>query len=147
MLIDTKYLGKVQIEDEKIIQFESGLPGFNDETKFVILDIPGNELMQILQSIQTPDLAFIVTNPHYYYKNYTFKLDEPIIDSLNIQEEKNIVILAIMTIQEPFHLSTINLQAPIIINSKNKQAKQYILPYDQYEMKAAISFPMEEKGV
>ncbi len=147
MRIETKYLGEVQIEESKLIHFKSGLPGFNDETKFVILDIPGNELMQILQSIQTPDLAFIVTNPHYYYKDYIFKLDEHIIETLNIQEEEDLVILTIMTVQDPVHCSTINLQAPLIINSKNKQAKQYILSHDQYEMKATISFPTKEKGV
>lgn len=148
MLIDTKYLGEMEIDRNKIIHFTSGLPGFPEENKFVILDIPRNDLLQILQSVQTPSLAFFVTNPHHFYQNYEFTLDEHIIEHLHIENKNEIVILAIMTIQDPFHLSTINLQAPLIINSRNKRAKQYILPPDTYEMKAKISLPhAEEKGV
>lgn len=144
MLVETKYLGELEVDEEKIIHFASGLPGFLDEKKFAVLDIPGNELLQILQSIQTPNLAFFVTNPHYFYESYEFKLDEHIIDALQITEEKEIVILSIMTIKDPFHTSTINLQAPIIINSKKKSGKQYILNDEKYTMKAKISLPTTE---
>jgi|SRR5690625_330230 len=148
MVIQTKYLGEMEIVEDKIIYFESGLPGFSNENKFVILDIPGNDMIQILQSIQTAELAFMVTNPHYFYQNYHFKLDEHIIETLQITEEKDIVVLSIMTIQEPFHLSTINLQAPLLINLQNKRAKQFILPHDTYEVKAKISSPaINERGV
>jgi|SRR5690625_1312548 len=148
MIIETKYLGKMEIDKANIIFFESGLPGFKDENKFVILDIPENEVMQILQSVNTPHLAFIVTNPHYFYKEYEFELDEPIVESLQITDKNQIVILTIMTIHDPFHTSTINLQAPLIINSKTKRAKQYILPNEAYDVKATISLPARnEKGV
>lgn len=147
MLVETKYLGEMEIDEEKIIQFASGLPGFQDETKFVVLDIPGNELLQILQSIETPDLAFFVTSPHYFYKDYTFKLDEHIVEALKITNQKEVVILSIMTIKEPFSSSTINLQAPIIINSAAKSGKQFILNDEKYTMQAGISLPTrEERG-
>lgn len=148
MLIKTKYLGEVDVDQNKTIHFTAGLPGFPEENKFVILDIPGNDLLQILQSMQTPSLAFFVTNPHHFYQDYEIMLDDHIIEHLHIENESEIVILSIMTVQDPFHLSTINLQAPLIINSKNKRAKQFILPHDKYEMKAKISFPLaKEKGV
>src|SRR5699024_4124575 len=145
MFIQTKYLGEIEIVEEKIIYFDTGIPGFSNETKFVILDLPGNKLIQILQSVQTAELAFIVTNPHYFYQDYHFTLDDHIIETLHITEEKDIVVLSIMTIQEPFHSSTINLQAPLIINLKNKRAKQYILPHNTYEMKAQISLPVKDR--
>lgn len=147
MLVETKYLGEMEIDEEKTIQFASGLPGFHDETRFAILDIPGNELLQILQSIETPSLAFFVTSPHYFYKDYEFKLDDHIIDALQITEQKDVVILSIMTIKEPFSASTINLKAPIIINSAKKSGKQFILNDDKYTMQAKISLPTsEERG-
>ncbi|HLR72416.1 MAG TPA: flagellar assembly protein FliW [Pseudogracilibacillus sp.] len=148
MIIKTKYLGEMEIAEDKIIHFESGLPGFAQENKFVILDIPGNDILQIMQSIQTSHLAFIVTNPHYFYQDYHFKLDDHIIESLQITDEKDVVVLSIMTIEDPFQLSTINLQAPLLINSKNKRAKQFILPHDTYHVKSKISFPVShERGV
>lgn len=148
MHIETKYVGKIEIDEQKVIHFETGLPGFKEENKFVLIDLPGNDVLQILQSVQTRELAFIVTAPHLFYKDYEFKLDEHIIESLKIKDERDVVVLSIMTIQDPFHSSTINLQAPLIINERNKLAKQYILSSDKYPVKAKISLPTsEEKGV
>ena len=141
MKINTKYFGEMDIDESKIIHFESGLPGFIDEKKFVILDIPGNSLMQVLQSVNTSELAFIVTNPHYFYEDYQFKLEEQIVDMLKIKQKQDIVIMSILTVQDPFKLSTINLKAPLIINWENKLGKQVILNYYTYSMKASISLP------
>lgn len=139
MKIDTKYLGEVVIEQENIIRFEAGLPGFEEEVDFVLLDLEENDTFQILQSMRTSDLAFVVTNPHLYYPEYEFKLEQPVIDALKIESEKSIAILSVLTLKDPFKESTINLQAPIIINNDNKYAKQYILNNDQFNMRARIA--------
>lgn len=139
--IDTKYLGKIEIEKKQIIQFPFGLPGFIEEEEFVILDIPGNEAFQTLQSVATPSLAFIVTNPYQFYLDYTFKLDEQILESLAIESEEDVVVFSIVTLKSPFKTSTLNLKAPIIINSTEKQGKQYILNKDDYSTKAPIVSP------
>lgn len=147
MIIETRYVGKVEIDQSKIIKFESGLPGFVDEKEFVLLELPGNDLLQILQSVQTEKLAFIVSNPHYFFQDYEFKLDEPIVEALDIKTSEEVVILSIMTIQSPFKSSTINLQAPLIINERTKRAKQYILSSETYPVKAKItSSERNEKG-
>ncbi|MGM8212554.1 flagellar assembly protein FliW [Virgibacillus sp. W0430] len=139
MLIKTKYLGDVEIEQEKIIQFPEGLPGFQDEKMFVLLNIPGNEMFQALQSICTPMLAFIITNPYQFYKDYTFDLVPSIVEKLHIQKPEDVAVYTIVTIKDPFHNSTINLKAPLIIHSKNKQGKQYILSKEEYSAKAPIA--------
>ncbi len=141
VIIDTKYLGKVEIQEKQVIQFPSGLPGFVDEEKFVILDIPGNPAFQTLQSVVTPSLAFVVTNPHQFYVEYTFKLDDQILDNLMIKNEEDVVVLSIVTLKKPFKTSTLNLKAPIIINSTRRHGKQYILNKEDYPTKAPIVSP------
>lgn len=147
MLIETKYLGEMNINEEKIIFFETGIPGFLDEKEFIILDIPDNDVLQLLQSLRTPNLAFFITNPHQFDEAYHFTLTDSVLETLQITSEKEIVILSIMTINEPFQASTINLQAPIIINSRRRLGKQVILNDDRYSMKAAIAFSNQaERG-
>src|SRR5690625_1305900 len=90
----------MEIDNQQIIQFSSGLPGFIDEFEFVILDIPGNKAFQTLQSVVTPELAFIVTNPHQYYVEYTFQLDEQILEHLGIENEEDVVVLSIVTLKD-----------------------------------------------
>ncbi|MFD1038881.1 flagellar assembly protein FliW [Virgibacillus byunsanensis] len=144
MNIETKYLGEVEIDTSKCITFPNGLPGFVEETKFVLLDLPGNPLFQVLQSTQTSNTAFIVTNPYHFYQAYSFELDDAIIETLNLNDQKDVVVLAIITLRKPFDQSTINLKAPVIINANNGTGKQFILNTDDYPSKASIT--IEAKG-
>lgn len=136
--IETKYLGEVDINQSKIIQFPSGIPGFLDEDKFVLLHLPDNPIFQILQSVQTPALAFIVVNPYHFYNDYEFRLDEQLIEYLQIKRKEDVSVLAIVTLKQPFKQSTINLKAPLIINTKLNDGKQYVLTSDKYSSKTPI---------
>lgn len=140
MKIQTKYLGEITIDSKKIITFANGLPGFNNEKQFILLPIPETvpESFQTLQSIQTPELAFVVTNPYQIYHDYEFRLDQPTIDQLKITSERDLFILTIVTLTSPFEQSTINLKAPIIINGEARYGKQYILNDCSYPTKAPL---------
>src|SRR5690625_3687244 len=141
VLLATKYLGKIEIDEDKIIQFQSGLPGFTEENQFIIIDLPENDFIKILQSVTTPDLAFCITNPHYFHKEDEFTLDQITIDALEIKEEKDVAVFSIMTLKNHFDQSTINLQAPIIINTQKKLGKQFIINDSNYTMRYTISAP------
>lgn len=139
--IDTKYVGTIDIKKNEIINFSVGLPGFSEEKEFILLDLPGNPTFQILQSIATTGLAFIVTNPYHFYVDYTFKLDDQMLESLQIKQPKDVIVLTIVTVKTPFDTSTLNLKAPIIIHSTRREAKQYILNHSAYMTKAPIVSP------
>jgi len=141
----TKHLGEIEIDSDKVISFELGLPGFLEETKFVIIDLPENDLIKILQSTKSPNVAFFITNPHHFKIDYEFTLDESTIEILGIKSEKDVLIYSIMTIKEPFKASTINLQAPIIINFHKNLGKQFIINDSTYNMRYPIS-PLSKKG-
>lgn len=143
--IQTKHIGEITIDETQLITFPTGMPGFIDETTFVLLNIPGNSIFQVLQSTTNPDLAFIVTNPYHFYKDYVFELDANIIETLQITTEKDVVVLSIVTLQEPFATSTLNLKAPIIIHSHNQIGKQYIIHNDEHTTKAPIHTDVSKK--
>lgn len=145
MKLHTRYLGEVTIDPDKVLHFPNGLPGFPEETKFVLLDLPGNPVFQTLQSVKTSEIAFIVTNPYYFYAEYTFHLDKQIIEQLRIQTEADVMVLSIVTIKDPFDQSTLNLKAPIIMNATIKIGKQYILNENHFPVKASIK-STKEKG-
>ncbi|HET7522322.1 MAG TPA: flagellar assembly protein FliW, partial [Bacillales bacterium] len=76
MNIETKYHGTVEINDNQIIDFTSGLPGFLQEKRFVLLPFSGNSPFFILQSVATASLAFVVTDPFSFYQDYDFTLPD-----------------------------------------------------------------------
>lgn len=146
MYIQTKYLGELSIKEEQVIHFLDGLPGFPNETRFVLLELPENPFFNILQSIHTKDVAFIVTSPYHFYKTYAFDLSPSIIEKLQIETESDVNVLTIVTLATPFSKSTINLKAPLILNIKKQYGKQYILNETDYPIKAPITTLQKVKG-
>jgi len=138
MHIQTKFHGELKIEPNQNWHFPKGIPGFEDENEFALLPIEGNHTFQVLQSKATPDTAFIVANPYTLVEDYTFNIDEPTIDLLNINNEQDVFVLGVLSLKEPFESSTINLQAPLIFQSNTKKAKQMILNDNSFSMRHPI---------
>ena len=127
MLIQTKLLGEVEIQPSEIITFEQGVPGFPDNRKFVLLWINEDLPIAMLQSTEDIDVNFVVAYPFAFKKDHAFDLSEQDKEDLNIKEQEDIVTYVVVTLKDTFEASTLNLLAPIIINTKNKLGKQIVL--------------------
>ena len=146
MKIETKYHGEVDITNEDIWTFEKGIPGFPQEKQFVLLTLPENDVYAILQSVETPGLGFVIVNPFLFFSDYDFEIDEATVEQLQVEEETDVQVYSILTIQEPFEHTTANLQAPLIMNKKNMHAKQVILSDGKYQTKHLILPTKVEMG-
>ncbi|MBO0601192.1 flagellar assembly protein FliW [Sporosarcina sp. E16_3] len=144
MKIQSTILGEVEASESEILTFENGLPGFENEKHFILLSIEGNEVYQILQSTNSKVVGFVTANPYLFTNDYTFNLNESSVEALNIESEEDIIVLTIVTVKEPFNASTVNLKAPVIINTKSKKAKQYILENADYPIRYSMNASMQE---
>lgn len=127
MKIETKFLGEVEIVEEDIYTFENGLPGFEDLTKFVLIPLDADLPLAILQSTEQAQVGFITAYPFAFKADYAFDLSEEDKQALHIETEDEVVPYAIVTVQEPFEDSTMNLLAPVVINVAKKYGKQVVL--------------------
>jgi flagellar assembly factor FliW len=146
MNINTKYHGEIEVKEQDVLNFEYGIPGFADEKKFVLLPLPENDWFHILQSVSTPKLGFVVTDPFLFTQEYDFELDQGTVDLLEFTAEKDVKVLTILTMKETLNDSTANLQAPIIINLANNKAKQVILNDTNYQTRYLIFAQPEQAG-
>lgn len=146
MNIETKYHGSVEIDESEVLTYEKGIPGFPLEKQFVLLPLSDDDIFYVMQSISTPGLAFVVTNPFNFFSKYDFDLEEPVVSELVLESENDVLVYSILTVQEPFEKTTANLQAPIIINLKNRRAKQVILHNELYNTKHPIIKKTGTKG-
>lgn len=146
MKIETKYHGEIEIDSTKIINFEQGIPSFLEEKQFYILPFAEEGSFLIMQSVQTPGLAFIVISPFDFFIKYEVKLSDQVIETLQIDNQEDIVIFTILTIQEPFKNTTANLQGPIVINNKKKLGKQVILADSPYKTKHLLTSQLAQVG-
>ncbi|KJE27822.1 flagellar assembly factor FliW [Geobacillus kaustophilus] len=139
MNIDTKYHGTMAVNEQDIVHFPHGLPGFADEKRFVLLPLADTPFV-ILQSVETPALGFVLIEPFSYFPAYEFELDEATLEQLSIESERDVAVYVILTVADPFHETTANLQAPVVINVRKRTGKQMILTNTSYKTKHRL-FP------
>ena len=139
MKIVTSNFGELQIPDENIITFHKGIPGFIDNTQYVIINEDQEDSPFCwLQSIQDPDLAFILVNPFLVYDNYNPNFPQGEIEKLGEAKPEDYSILSIVIIPEDIKEMRANLMAPIVINLKTKKAMQIITEGDEYPVRHYI---------
>lgn len=142
MEIQTKFHGVLDINENYIIDFKYGIPGFEQETKFIILELFEGSAYKVLQSIQHSYVAFIMVDPWMFESSYEFDLKESVIEELQIKTPQQLEIYSIMTISNDFSKSTINLLAPIIIHRDENMGMQFVLEGTSYTTK----YPIRTEG-
>lgn len=139
MLLKTKNFGEINIEEDKILTFPEGIPGFEELTKYVIIQNPDESMpFQWLQSLENGELTFVIINPFIFKSDYDFQIPQHIVEKLDIKQPEDINVFNIVIIPEDIGKMTANLQAPIIINTKNNKGKQIILDNTNYQTKHYI---------
>ena len=147
MLINTEVFGPVEIDKDKIIKIEEGLLGFEEEKEFVIINMEeGDYPFQWLQSVNTPELAFVIINPFYVFPDYKFTISKKVQEKLEIEDEKDIVIYSIVVVPGDMEKMTANLLGPIVINTNKRLGKQIILDDNRYSTKHFIFQQKTESG-
>ncbi len=127
MKVETTRFGWVEIREDEIITFSKGLLGFQEYKKFVLLPTRDNSPLFWLQSVQEPDLAFVVTEPWVFVEGYSFHLPEKNKKELKIAVDDNIRILCIAVVPEKIEDMTLNLKGPLIINIQKRLGQQVVI--------------------
>ncbi len=138
MIVKTSRFSEVECQEEHIFSFIEGPLGFPEAKKFVILNHPGSSVIKWLQSLDDPELAFVIVEPFTFFPDYEFDLDDTDINLLEIKDPKKILIYSILLIPPDPKKLTANLKAPIVINGENRRGKQVVIMDDRYSTKHYI---------
>lgn len=143
MKIKTRFMGEVEIKEEEIINFPEGIPGFEESRRYVLLDIPENEVFRILQNVDDEYISFVVTDPWAFLEGYDFSIPDEELAKIHIKKEGQLSVMNIVTLSDDFEKSTVNLLAPVVVNSNERLGKQYVLNSGNYTTKHPL-YPKEE---
>lgn len=145
--VNTSRFGEIEIDEKRIVHFKDGIPAFEDEHDFIILPYDEESPYYFMQSLKTPDLAFLLTVPFLFFPDYTFEVDDDTLAELEIKEEDNVLYYTLVTIPNySIRYMTTNLLAPVILNTANMKAKQIVLEKTNYTTKERL-FPDNPKEV
>jgi len=121
----TKPYGIIDVDDRQKIHFPNGLFGFENFKNYVLLDAK-QQPFYWLQSTDVAEIAFVLINPQIFRADYVLEVDEEELREIGITSSDDILCFAIVTIPENPSKMTANLQGPIIINKKTREARQSI---------------------
>ena len=147
MQILTTRFGEVLLEKEDVIRFPEGLLGFGDLREFVLLDDPDDEIFAWLQSCEKPGIAFPVLEPELFAEGYQVSLTRSELSALNTESLAGTRAFTIVTIPEDPTKMTANLKAPIIINVKERIARQCVLQNNKLSITEPIFIKLQQRVV
>lgn len=127
MLLETSNFGKIEIEQEKIIDFIDPILGFEEYKKFTIIDNLEDDIFYWLQSLDRPDLSFIMINPLAFIDEYNISIPLKFQQRLKLEEDSEVIFYTIVVIDQSTGDIRTNLKAPVIINVENNKAVQLVL--------------------
>lgn len=133
MKADTRLFGQIEIEPEKIIEMESGLIGFPELRHFTLIydsEREGKASIVWLQSMDDGDIAMPVMIPTDLIPDYRPTVNNELLEKLGELTPENTYILVTVRIPADIKDISVNLKAPIIINTDSNKGSQVIVEDD-----------------
>ncbi len=137
MKIVTKHFGEIEVDETKIVEFEHGIFGFDNDKKFVMLyeDEETKNGLCWMQSIDTEDLALPMVNPMFWFPEYSPEVADEQVQTIGELSEDDLNVFSVVVITDSLETMTTNLKAPIIVNIKTKKGMQVIVENEEYQIK------------
>ena len=138
--IETRF-GPVEFQVENAISMPRGMLGYADYHDFGLANMPDPKLEQfkMLQSLETPDLSFIVL-PLDPEGDTIDKADIRDACSLLTIDPQNVVVLLVVSTRK-IGASTqisVNVRAPVLVDVSTRRAYQYVLPNNKYSVRQVL---------
>jgi len=102
--------------------------GFENEKKFFL-----EEIDNMFYKLKGEDVEFTLINPFAIRNDYDFEVDEEFAKTMKLKQG-DILVLNILTLQNPFLETTVNFAAPLILNIKDKLLGQAVLDKYNYSL-------------
>ncbi|MEY2982286.1 MAG: Flagellar assembly factor FliW [Planctomycetota bacterium] len=125
MQIQTTRFGMVDVDESRLLEFPAGLLGFSSYKTFALLQPDENGVFFWLQSTESPDLAFVVTDPALWLPDFQANIRKEQMEELGLDEVSDAQVLVIVNKRD--QSLTANLQGPLVVNSSNRRALQLVL--------------------
>jgi flagellar assembly factor FliW len=126
-----------QFVETPVVEFPSGIPGFEADRRFVLIASADLSPLGCLKSVDSSDLSFLVIDPRLLSFGYDLTLNDFERARLEAGPDDALLWLAIVTITEK--QATANLRAPVVINPAKMLGCQVIRENDQYPVEFVIS--------
>ena len=125
MDIQSTRFGTLVVDDERVINFPHGLLGFPEHQRFALIQTGEENYFFWLQSVDEPALAFVVTDPTIFFKDYDVPVREETAAEIDLTDANFAQVFVICNKVDEW--LTGNLLGPILVNAQNRMGTQVVL--------------------
>ncbi len=133
MQIQSSRFGWLSVDDDRLMTFPRGLLGFPDHARFALIRSGTDDSFFWLQSVDDATLAFVVTDPTLFFKDYDAPVRDDAAADLQLTggggggggSKADVQVFAICN--KVGDWLTGNLLGPIVVNPANRLATQVVL--------------------
>ena len=139
LTVDNTKIGPLEFAENQIITFGDGILGFSDYHRYILLARPETAPLALLQCVDQPELAFLVTDPTSLVTQLNLGRLNSTLHELDASSPDDLQVLVTLTIPpgRPTE-ATANLVSPILINRRAQLGKQVVLENQNYSHKQRI---------
>lgn len=115
-------LGEREVSPDGIIYFPRGLVGLEDKRDFALLKVRDDDSpFLLMQCLSDPGLGLLVADPYSFIDGYDVKIENADRKVLRLDSIRELAVLVTVTIpQHKPEDTTLNLQGPIVINTRTR---------------------------
>lgn len=144
MLVDNAVLGSVEVAPENIFDLPDGLYGFDKKGEYALVTKQEDDItLMWLQAADARVPCFVVFNPFDIINGYTPILEHADLKFLECEKEEDLLYLVIAVVPDDIQKITVNLKSPVVVNKRNRRARQVILANKDYPIKFSLFEPVE----
>lgn len=145
MEVQTKTRGMVTVDDSRVLDFPRGLFGFEEYHRYALIEAEYEPFFW-LQSLDEVDLAFLLVDPFLIVNDYELDIDDKMLGDIGVASPADVYVWSVVTVPADGGPVTANLQGPIVINRKTRQALQVILSDSKWTIKHNILKALQTRG-
>lgn len=136
VLVDSEHLGPLEVDEDNVVELPDGILGFPEARRYAMVAAEETGIYSWLQSVDHPDLAFLVVVPAAFFPDYAPDLPDEDCDALGLRRPDDAQVLCLVTIADDG--VTANLLGPIVLNVVTRQARQVVLSDGDLSTRAPI---------
>lgn len=121
------------------ISFPWGLPGLEDQ-EYHLYPLAKDAPFFFLCSVRQPEIGLVLVNPFALDRDYNFELPEETAKQLKISGPGQAAVFCTVNASRGLAAATVNLLAPIIINTGHRLGRQVVLNEKKYSLRAPLVF-------
>ena len=130
MLIETSRFGTLDLDENVVIEFPWGIPGFEPIKRYVLLEHREGPF-QWLQAVDEPGLAFVVCEPEVVGVRYSVPPEKAL--SIRLEAAEDLVVLIMVSFDRQQKRMSPHWRGPMLFNSSSRLGCQWSMDEEEFK--------------